>query len=123
MDAIRTCSTCQLEFPATTEFFYKNGGCSTLHPSCKKCEKERMRWKDMKRNYGLSKEQFYELCVEQNFSCKICNHKHEDERTLCVDHDHETGKVRGLLCRKCNIALGHVNDDVSILRNMIAYLT
>jgi len=43
-------------------------------------------------------------------------------RMLSVDHDHVTGKLRGLLCSKCNTSLGMINDNIQILKNMIVYL-
>ena len=59
----------------------------------------------------------------QNNSCSICK-KHKDEFTyhLVVDHCHTTGKIRGLLCKKCNLGIGHLNDDITILENSIEYL-
>ena len=62
------------------------------------------------------------LSVEQNHVCAICNNINENGRRLSVDHDHETGKVRSLLCLKCNSLLGFVKDDIKILRNAINYL-
>lgn len=53
-------------------------------------------------------------------SCQICNE--QDRRELCVDHDHVTGKVRGLLCDNCNKALGLFKDNSQFLTNAIRYL-
>jgi len=41
---------------------------------------------------------------------------------FCIDHNHKTGKIRGLLCCRCNLALGNVNENVTILLNMVNYL-
>jgi len=62
------------------------------------------------------------LSAEQDHVCAICNNINENGRRLSVDHDHETGKVRSLLCMKCNSLLGFVKDDVKILKNAINYL-
>lgn len=51
-------------------------------------------------------------------NCKICG----AEEDIVVDHCHETNYVRGSLCRKCNLALGHANDDINILKSMITYI-
>lgn len=71
--------------------------------------------------YGLSKEDYFNLLNGQNNLCAICGKKDED-KVLCVDHDHKTGEVRGLLCNGCNIGLGNLKDDIQILQSAIAYL-
>jgi hypothetical protein len=63
----------------------------------------RRKW-DLKDRYGLTPERFDEMVVDQEGRCAIC--RREFPQTPHVDHDHETGKVRGLLCRRCNIMLG-----------------
>jgi len=70
--------------------------------------------------YGLSKEQYQEMLRQQKSSCAICSKAFK--QNPCVDHDHETNKVRGLLCRKCNSLLGYAGDNVVVLKNAIAYL-
>ena len=50
--------------------------------------------------------------------CEICG---STER-LCIDHDHKTGEVRGLLCNRCNFALGFINDDMNLIENSIKYI-
>ena len=61
------------------------------------------------------------MLKKQNNKCKICNVKFS-KSTACVDHCHTTNKVRGLLCRLCNIGLGHFKDNTEILTNAITYL-
>jgi hypothetical protein len=74
-------------------------------------------------NYGITLSQYEEILVLQNGRCAGCQ-KHESEfkKALCVDHDHITGKIRGLLCVRCNRALGLCFDDTNILLNLIDYL-
>lgn len=54
--------------------------------------------------------------------CQICGHKNGLGRELCVDHDHKTGHVRGLICSTCNLALGYLGDSVAGLRRALEYL-
>jgi len=73
--------------------------------------------------YGLTKEQFLNLAEKQDYLCAICNASALDRPyQLAVDHDWETNEIRGLLCNSCNVALGHMNDDPSKLRNAADYL-
>lgn len=69
-----------------------------------------------RRVYGLNNEELDELMSREQ--CAIC----ESEDKLVIDHDHETGKVRDVLCHHCNVALGHVFDNPITLLKMIAYL-
>ena len=79
------------------------------------------RYKDnLKRRYGMEVEEYVSMCNEQQGACAICR---EFTPRLCVDHNHETGKVRGLLCHRCNVALGHFNDDVQRIADAISYLS
>lgn len=67
--------------------------------------------------------EFEELRQKQGCRCKIClAHESETPKGLFVDHDHKTGKIRALLCSRCNLALGHVKDDPSLLERLIDYL-
>lgn len=68
----------------------------------------------------LTVEQYNEMLFKQNNKCKICNK--QDTKKLAVDHCHSTGKVRGLLCFRCNAMLGASNDDINILKQGILYL-
>lgn len=58
---------------------------------------------------------------EQGGGCAICG-EFPTEKKLAVDHDHETGRVRGLLCMRCNTALGHFEDSITLLEAAIDYL-
>lgn len=74
------------------------------------------------KRYGLTYDQYISLLNEQNHSCAICNTKKSGKRDWHVDHCHETGRVRGILCHHCNILLGHAKDNVTILKKAIEYL-
>lgn len=75
------------------------------------------------RAYGLSKEEYLQKLAEQDYRCEICG-THQDQLTykLAVDHKHDTGKIRDLLCAPCNMALGLLKENISTMTNMIAYL-
>lgn len=68
--------------------------------------------------YGITPEEFDRMLDEQGGHCATC----PETGPLQVDHCHDTGRVRGLLCRACNSTLGHARDDVPRLRALIAYL-
>lgn len=79
------------------------------------------------RRYGLTKEQFDALLQSQQGVCAICQQPETvivrgRLRPLHIDHDHTTGRVRGLLCSACNTAIGKMKDDPSILRAAATYL-
>ena len=59
-----------------------------------------------KYQYGITKEQFIEMLRKQNYKCAICNSNFKNSRDTHIDHNHKTGKIRGLLCFRCNNILG-----------------
>lgn len=67
---------------------------------------------------GVTQEQFDEMFVRQDGRCAICRQKNR----LFVDHDHKTGKARGLLCSRCNLGIGHFRDSPFLLANAISYV-
>jgi hypothetical protein len=73
----------------------------------------------LKRNYGLTLEDFEALLASQGGGCAICGKPDVDH----VDHDHVTGRVRGILCFRCNVALGQLDDDEDRARAAANYLT
>jgi hypothetical protein len=76
--------------------------------------------------YGIDLNKYNELLISQNYKCAICqenpNGWNGQSGRFDVDHDHKTGKVRGLLCSSCNTSLGKFKDDISILKRAINYL-
>lgn len=85
--------------------------------------KERKRNEVLKRKFGITTEQYSQYLIKQNDSCAICGKESsESKRRLAVDHNHKTGKIRGLLCKDCNIALGLFKDDIKLLEKSISYL-
>lgn len=74
-----------------------------------------------KHKYGITHDEFEKLMESQGHGCAIC-WEDFDEATAQVDHDHETGAVRGLLCRQCNLGLGNFREDLCLLDRAAKYL-
>jgi len=74
----------------------------------------------LRQQYGITMEAYKVLNEVQKGLCAICGKP--DYKSLAVDHDHKTGKVRGLLCHKCNTAIGMFDDDTNILLKAVDYL-
>lgn len=72
--------------------------------------------------YGITQEQLAEMVAAQGGVCKICGDPPPEGKPLVVDHDHETGAIRGALCGNCNSGLGYFRDDPERLRAAIRYL-
>lgn len=105
---------------------------------CQSCSNayEKERWaslsyadkktRHLKSRYGLDYEWFTRTLKDQDTSCKICGVglvlDANSSNRACVDHNHSTGKVRGILCNHCNRAIGLLKDDVEILKNALSYL-
>jgi hypothetical protein len=78
----------------------------------------------LKHRYGITPEQYEEMLGKQGGGCAVCGTRFPggNSTNFHVDHCHKTGRVRGLLCRKCNHALGLVDDDPELLRALADYL-
>jgi hypothetical protein len=75
------------------------------------------------KNFKMTPEDYNKMFEDQFGCCKICGiHQVNLKSTLCVDHCHTTGKIRGLLCHQCNLFIGNAKDDINILENAIKYL-
>jgi len=113
----KLCTKCHTKYPATIEYFYKHKNTEDgLQSWCKGCFKKlSVEWQKknpekfinskLKSAYGITLEEYNQMLDEQNNCCKICGGINNG-RTLHVDHNHDTSKVRGLLCIKCNSHLG-----------------
>ena len=90
---------------------------------CRECRTYYMlRWR-----YGISRERYEQLLVQQNGVCAICRagetaKMYGKVTKLAVDHCHSSGEIRGLLCANCNIILGRAQDSIETLRAAIKYL-
>jgi hypothetical protein len=134
-----TCKRCAVE-KSTTEFYSTPSGHRLVCRSCltsetverQRLNPEAQRWKQLKHRYGLTKENWHCLITNQKGLCPICSvilHTEPVKRSskrpanqAVVDHCHETGIVRAILCHSCNVAIGHMNDDINRLKSAIKYL-
>jgi hypothetical protein len=76
----------------------------------------------LKRTYGITLEQYEQMLAAQGGVCAICKEPRPEERTLHVDHDPETGVIRGLLCFRCNNALGDLRETYELAQAAADYL-
>jgi hypothetical protein len=84
--------------------------------------KKKARAYHLGRTHGITPEQYDEMLAAQGGGCAICKRPPREDISLHVDHDHETGKVRGLLCFRCNNSLGDLEDDPVLVRAAAKYL-
>ena len=132
---MKTCNKCNIEKDAS-EFNKKTASKDGLQYHCKECAssykkkykkspkgKSNQRKTNLKRNYGITPEQYDEILKSQDYKCAICRYDKPGGRgRFHVDHDHETGQVRGLLCHSCNTSLGGFKDNPSITDAATNYL-
>jgi hypothetical protein len=77
----------------------------------------------LRRKFGIGFDQYLSMKESQDSRCAICKkHQNEFNEMFCVDHDHLTGKIRGLLCRKCNSGIGLLQDSLDIVKSAAEYL-
>lgn len=124
------CYMCSFSYPIN---HYYQSELKRKSPACIEClkikqhpQKEKSR---LKRNFNLTLKEYNKILTQQNFVCAICKkpedkiHRITKEITrLSVDHCHKTGKIRGLLCRRCNLMLGNALDSTEILKLGVEYL-
>jgi hypothetical protein len=98
--------------------------CSRRHKAYYRANKDRWRFGNLRREYGLSESEYNRLMSAQEGRCPICKSLFGPLKGMspCVDHCHETGRIRALLCVRCNTVIGHAGDDPGILQAAIRYL-
>lgn len=130
----KICSTCNIL--KAHDKFYKQNDRIGIASQCKECKRTyaKSKWhnnplwakqktrdgtsKATLRLYGVSDEQYFKMLVEQKYSCAICHiHQSTQPTAFHIDHNHLTGKVRGLLCLSCNVKVGYFEKiDFSPIR-------
>ena len=131
---MKTCTKCQESLPLSSFWRHKNAK-DGLHPRCKACASaahkewiKRNPWSVRNRQrkylYGINNEDYERMVGEQGGKCAICRCSEPGGKgEWHIDHSHETGAVRGLLCKKCNMGIGHFEDDLDRLKAAIEYLS
>ena len=114
-----TCLECQSEFEYVVAQGRRPQLCSAT------CKGRRRRRLELREKYGIELEHYESLWESQTGVCAICsgNLLRGSDKYAAVDHDHQTGQVRGLLCHRCNLALGQFNDDPKLLTLALQYVT
>ncbi len=137
----RVCRVCKEEKNLLQDFYLsrKNAGLASSYSyECKECTVKRttdynkrnsstVKSQYLKRNYGLTFDEFDAMLSKQDNSCAICGTTEPSKtrgrhKRFHVDHNPITGDVRGLLCKSCNLALSEVGSNLQTLKNMIEYL-
>ena len=134
VEGTKYCKSCDTTKPID-DFYLRNKTSMVRHSTCKECDRKRVAEnyaKDpsiyqnnhLKRNYGITLNEYNEMLKEQDHKCATCGTTEAGGKhgKFMVDHSHNTGKVRGLLCKSCNIALGEIKDNRQTLLNMVEYL-
>lgn len=138
---MKTCTKCK-ETHSLDLFYSDSSRKDKKHPECVNCHKQRsLEYRARKKtflnnnamnrhyvnNYGITQDEFKQKAQQQGHQCKICSidlsfEKRNSLDKAVMDHDHESGKLRDVLCSGCNKALGLFKDNQDILQNAIAYL-
>ena len=140
MTDFKVCIKCEISKPLSDS--YKRTDTGKYRNDCRSCNdnyslklyqtnpkqianRRKASWKhNIKRNYGITPEDYYDMLEKQEGKCKICsiNIDDIDKHVFNIDHCHTTGKVRGLLCQQCNSGIGMFKDRIDLLVKAIRYL-
>ena len=139
-DTAKVCTKCRTP-KSVDEFWSHSQRAGRLQARCIDClssahkeQRERRRQRDplsdtrryrrsvLRKQYGISLEEYDELLSLQGGKCLLCRELPDDGYSLAVDHDHATGKIRGLLHNRCNIAIGMLRDSPELCRKAAIYL-
>lgn len=131
---MKLCKDCKKTLPAA--YFYLRGDTGKPYGSCKKCrsqkgknwrlqnpevEAERHRVWLLKTRYNITISEYEKILSDQGGVCAIC-HEAPAGKTLHVDHDHGSGRIRGLLCYRCNVGIGYMKDYSDRLKRAAEYV-
>lgn len=115
-----------------SENFIPNGKYDRCAPCTKKAKSEQRKidanikrresYSHLKAMYGITKDDFFKMLELQNHVCAICQNVETERSRLSVDHCHDSNRVRGLLCNRCNTSIGKFRHDIELLKKAIIYL-
>ena len=124
----KRCSKCKI-YKDNSLFYKHKGRPDGFYSQCKQCAEaaktqETRQRGALKFRYNITIEDYNEILLSQNNTCAICDATESGykRKYFCVDHNHETNKIRGLLCYACNLGLGKFKDNIDTLKNAIKYL-
>ncbi len=136
---MKICACCTIEQPIE-EFYWTDKQKKYRHNNCRACRrsqtkqhaktdkgKKAKRNGVLRRNFGLTGQQYENMYEKQSGLCAICNKEEIQVRRgslsrLSVDHDHETKQIRELLCSRCNMGIGSFGENIEIMLKAIEYL-
>lgn len=138
IDDEKLCIDCG-SMKSLSDFFKRKETASGYCSHCKVCHSAKYPRKSLDpeiakgyyliHRYGISLDVYQRMLEKQKGTCAICekperiiDSRTKELRELSVDHNHYSGKIRGLLCHDCNIAIGHLQDDPNLFRKAIIYL-
>ena len=105
------------------EQFKRNNKRHPFRTVCSACDSAITHAKRIRKEFGISSDDYAKKFIEQDGKCEICDKPTEPgDKRLSVDHDHVSGEVRGLLCNSCNLGLGYFKDSPNSLAKAISYL-
>lgn len=132
---VKLCKSCDIYKPIERfEFHWKKSGKKESRRAvCKDCRNRRKKFLDsrhglglharnIKRLYNITPSQYHAIRCSQDSLCAICRKPNPTNRRFAIDHCHQTGIVRGLLCDKCNRGLGQFNDNPELIQAAFIYL-
>lgn len=126
---MKKCTGCKQEKPPE-EYWTNKLGRGGKQPKCKLCllEQQRNRRRQhgdvprLKYLYKTTPEYIKGLLEKQDYKCAVCSKELKEDNHTVIDHCHNTKRIRGMLCRKCNIGLGMFGDDPEIVHKALEYL-
>jgi len=138
---MKTCRTCETK-KDFSEFHKGITNKDGYRPHCKECRNkynqewysenidtvkskysyEKNKHYKLKKTFGIGYQEYLHMLAAQDNCCGICGTDESGARAFAVDHCHTTGNIRGLLCGNCNSGIGHLKDDVELLKRAIQYL-
>lgn len=128
----KVCRVCG-KSKSISEFYKDRTRIDSFRGDCKECASDYSKTSQhkhqkinrghrLKRVFGITLEEYDRLFESQKGVCAICGKPDMTGRRLAIDHNHQTGEIRGLLCGMCNVTLGRVQESAELLKRMIEYL-